>query len=173
MGKHADCPLPLLEATQSINARRPQQLVDKLVQALGTLANKRIALLGLSFKAHTDDIREAPSLVISRLCIASGAEVHAYDAYVRDYPVAGVVQHDSVMAAVEGADALIVLTEAEQQLNLDWPSVAPIMRNRLVIDGRNGLDWKQMRQAASELGITYVSIGRPPIYANARMEAMR
>ncbi|WP_165452382.1 UDP-glucose dehydrogenase family protein [Paenibacillus thalictri] len=171
MGHKWNCSLPLLESTVSINAQRPQHLVDKLLHALGTLKAKRIALLGLTFKPMTDDLREATSLAVSRLCLQHGADLHAYDPFVRDYPIAEVVLHRDMYEAIDSADAIVILTEWEQLHDLDWQLVSQKLRTRVVIDGRNMFDWDDMQHVADTCHITYISMGRPVIYASTAMKS--
>lgn len=173
MGQRHDCPLPLLDSTESINRRRPQLLLDKLRNALGSLKGKRIALLGLTFKPMTDDLREAPSLRISKMCLEQGAAVHAYDPFAGDYPVPEVVVHRDMYDAIDSSDALVILTEWEQLHYLDWRIVSKKLRSRLVIDGRNIFSWEEMQHIAKTYGITYLSVGRPPIHAAARRSSDR
>lgn len=163
LGKSAGCELPLLEATERINAGRPQTVADKLKSVLGTLQGARIALLGLAFKPMSDDIREAPSLSLSRLCLAEGAEVHTYDPLIRSFPVRDVVLHGDSYSAAEGCDAVVLLTEWEQFRTLDWSKISRIVRTPLIVDGRNMMPWNDMQKAADECGLIYLSVGRPDI----------
>ncbi len=149
----------LLTAVIEVNELQKRRVVSKLQKHLGALAGKRIALLGLAFKANTDDMREASSLVLAARLQADGAQVSAYD------PVAepeaqkllfGVDFADSALAAVDGADACILVTEWPEFAALDWREVAERMSGRLVIDGRNFVDPATVRDA----GFTYEGIGR-------------
>jgi UDPglucose 6-dehydrogenase len=149
----------LLTAVIEVNELQKRRVVSKLQKHLGALAGKRIALLGLAFKANTDDMREASSLVLAARLQADGAHVSAYD------PVAepeaqkllfGVDFADSALAAVDGADACILVTEWPEFAALDWREVAERMSGRLVIDGRNFVDPATVRDA----GFTYEGIGR-------------
>jgi UDPglucose 6-dehydrogenase len=132
-------------------------VIGKLQQHLGTLRGKTVTLLGLAFKPNTDDVREAPSLVLAGRLVAEGAEVRAWD------PVAngnGVLPHTTICAdpleALDGADAAVLVTEWSQLAELDWAEAASRMSNPLLIDGRNMLDPVAMREA----GFTYEGIGR-------------
>ncbi|TDF98026.1 UDP-glucose dehydrogenase family protein [Paenibacillus piri] len=167
MGQKWDCPMPLLDSTVSINRLRPRRLVNKLTDELGMLKGKRIALLGLAFKPMTDDLREAPSLQISRICLEQGAAVHAYDPHVSDYPVPEVVLHRSLYDAIDSSDAVVIVTELEQLRCLDWQIVSKKLRTRLIIDGRNMFAWEEMLHIADTFDMTYISVGRPPIPASA------
>jgi UDPglucose 6-dehydrogenase len=125
---------------------------------LGPLRGKRIALLGLAFKPGTDDMREAPSLVLAGRLLSEGAEVIAWD------PVAdgaahlhGVAIAASAYEALDGADAAVVVTEWPEVRELDWAEAAERMRGNVVVDGRNVLDPEKLRT----LGFVYEGIGRP------------
>ncbi len=151
---------PLLEATVAVNERQRKQVISKLQRELHTLKGKRIALLGLSFKPNTDDLREAPSLEIARTLNALGAKVVGYD------PVAGKkaakLVADMKVAfdpyeALEGAHAAVVVTEWEEIRTLDLGRAASLMAEpRVLVDGRNALDPGAVRAA----GIRYRGFGR-------------
>jgi UDPglucose 6-dehydrogenase len=148
----------LLNAVIEVNELQKRRVVGKLERRLGPLRGKRIALLGLAFKPGTDDMREAPSLVLAGRLLAEGAEVRAWD------PVADGRSHvhgadiaATAMEALDGADAAVVVTEWPEIRELDWAEAAARMRTRLVIDGRNVLDPAALRA----LGFQYEGIGRP------------
>jgi UDPglucose 6-dehydrogenase len=148
----------LLNAVIEVNELQKRRVIGKLERRLGPLRDKRIALLGLAFKPGTDDMREAPSLVLAGRLLSEGAEVRAWD------PVAdgaihlhGVEIADSALAALDGADAAVVVTEWPELRELDWAEAGTRMRNRLVVDGRNLLDAVRLRA----LGFEYEGIGRP------------
>jgi UDPglucose 6-dehydrogenase len=147
----------LLNAVIEVNELQKRRVIGKLERRLGSLRGKRIALLGLAFKPGTDDMREAPSLVLAGRLRAEGAEVRAWD------PVAdgaaqldGVEIADSALEAVEGADAAVIVTEWPELRELDWAEAGSRMRNRLLIDGRNMLDPETLRAH----GFEYEGIGR-------------
>jgi UDPglucose 6-dehydrogenase len=142
-----------------VNELQKRRVIGKLHKHLVSLVGKRVALLGLAFKANTDDMREASSLVLAARLQADGAQVQAYD------PVAevearklmiGVEFADSALGAVDGADACIIVTEWPEFAELDWGEVAGRMRGRVVIDGRNMIE----REAVREAGFAYEGIGR-------------
>jgi UDPglucose 6-dehydrogenase len=148
----------LLNAVIEVNELQKRRVVGKLERRLGPLRGKRIALLGLAFKPGTDDMREAPSLVLAGRLLAEGADVRAWD------PIAdgrahlhGAVIADSAFEALDGADAAVVVTEWPELRELDWAEAGARMRNRLVVDGRNLLDSAKLRA----LGFAYEGIGRP------------
>jgi UDPglucose 6-dehydrogenase len=149
----------LLNSVIEVNELQKRRVVGKLRKHLGSLIGKRIALLGLSFKPDTDDMREASSLVLAARLQGEGAEVRGYD------PVAerrakdllpSVELRDSAADALEGADAAVLVTEWPQFAELDWAQMAARMARPLLIDGRNFLDPEAMRAA----GFTYEGIGR-------------
>ena len=133
--------------------------VNELQKHLGTLVGKTIALLGLAFKAHTDDMREASSLVLAARLQADGARVRAYDPVAEDEArkmMTGVEFADSALVAVAGADAIVIVTEWPEFAELDWDEVAEHTTGRIVIDGRNFIDGDAVRAA----GFAYEGIGR-------------
>jgi UDPglucose 6-dehydrogenase len=149
----------LLTAVIAVNDLQKRRVIGKLQRHLGSLAGKRIALLGLAFKPNTDDMREASSLVLSARLNADGASVSAYDPVAEEQArklVAGIDFAGSPLAALEDADAAVLVTEWQQLLELDWSQVAERMRGNLVIDGRNALDAQAVRAA----GLVYEGIGR-------------
>jgi UDPglucose 6-dehydrogenase len=118
-----------------------------------------VALLGLAFKPDTDDMREASSLVLSARLQADGAEISAYDPVAEEQAralVSGVEFADGALEAVRGADAVVLVTEWREFLELDWSLVADEMSGNLVVDGRNALDPEAVRGA----GLVYEGIGR-------------
>jgi UDPglucose 6-dehydrogenase len=150
----------LLSSVIEVNELQKRRVMSKLNKHLDSLVGKRVALLGLAFKPDTDDMREASSLVLAARLEGEGATVVAYD------PVAearatellpSVEMADSAIAALDGADAAVLVTEWTEFAELDWADVAKRMANPLLVDGRNFLDPEAVRAA----GITYESIGRP------------
>jgi UDPglucose 6-dehydrogenase len=149
----------LLTAVVEVNELQKRRTIGKLQKHLGSLVGKEIALLGVAFKPHTDDIREATSVVLSGRLAGEGANVRVYDpvaAAKADSMLAGAHISDSVLEAVDGADAAVLVTEWPEFAELDWAEVKRRMRVPLVVDGRNFLD----REALIEAGFTYEGIGR-------------
>jgi UDPglucose 6-dehydrogenase len=149
----------LLNAVIEVNELQKRRVVGKLQKHLGSLVGKRIALLGLAFKPNTDDMREASSLVLSARLQADGAHVRAYDPVAETEArtlMSGVEFAEGPLDAVEGADAIVLVTEWDEFKALDWDEVAASMAGRVVIDGRNALDSDRIRSA----GLTYEGIGR-------------
>jgi UDPglucose 6-dehydrogenase len=149
----------LLTAVIEVNELQKRRVIAKLQKHLGSLVGKRIALLGLAFKANTDDMREASSLVLSARLQADGAQVRAYDPVAEDEArklMIGVEFADSALEALDGADACIIVTEWPEFASLDWRTASERMAGQLVIDGRNFVD----AQAAEAAGLLYEGIGR-------------
>ena len=147
----------LLNAVIEVNELQKRRVIGKLERLLGSLRGKKVALLGLAFKPGTDDMREAPSLVLAGRLLAEGAHVSAWD------PVAdGAVHLDGVeiagsaFAALEGADAAVLVTEWPELRELDWEEAGRRMRGAVLVDGRNMLDPGELRA----LGFAYEGIGR-------------
>ena len=148
----------LLSAVIEVNELQKRRVIGKLKRHLGSLRGKQVALLGLAFKPDTDDMREAPSIVLASRLLAEGAEVRAWD------PVAdgtklprGVDVVESVADAVRGAHAAVIVTEWAELKGLATAATRAAMANPLIIDGRNLLDPEETRLA----GFAYEGIGRP------------
>lgn len=151
----------LLTSVIEVNELQKRRVVGKLKKYLGALEGRRIALLGLAFKPETDDIREASALVLAARLAGEGAQVTAYDPIAMDAArgrMPGVEMSDSAEAALEDADAAVIVTEWPQFAELDWPAIKSKMRVPLVIDGRNMLDHEALMGA----GYTYEGIGIIP-----------
>jgi len=148
----------LLSAVIEVNELQKRRVIGKLKRHLGSLEGKTVALLGLAFKANTDDMREAPSIVLASRLLAEGAEVRAWDPVAdgRKLPK-GVDVVDSIEDAVRGADAAVIVTEWEQLKSLARPEIRDLMASPLIVDGRNLLDPEETRNA----GFTYDGMGRP------------
>jgi len=148
----------LVSAVIEVNDLQKRRVVAKLEQRLGKLRGKKIALLGLAFKPNTDDMREAPSLVLASRLQTEGADVHAWDPLVDSHPaLEGVVMEKSLLDAVRDADAAVIVTEWPELEGLASEEVREAMRTPLIVDGRNLLDPKTVRAA----GFDYEGIGRP------------
>jgi UDPglucose 6-dehydrogenase len=149
----------LLTSVIEVNELQKRRVIGKLHKHLGGLVGKRVALFGLAFKPNTDDMREASSLVLSARLNADGATVTAYDPVAEEQArkLVSVIDYASTpLEAVAGADAVVLVTEWPEFLELDWKLVAEAMRGSLVIDGRNALDEDAVRAA----GLLYEGIGR-------------
>jgi UDP-N-acetyl-D-mannosaminuronate dehydrogenase len=148
----------LLSAVIEVNELQKRRVIAKLKRHLGSLRGRKVALLGLAFKPDTDDMREAPSIVLASRLLAEGADVRAWD------PVAdgealpkGVDVAGSVLEAVTGADAAVIVTEWKELKDLARDEVREAMAHPLIVDGRNLLDPDGVRAA----GFAYEGIGRP------------
>jgi UDPglucose 6-dehydrogenase len=147
----------LLNAVIEVNELQKRRVIGKLEKHLGKLRGKTIALLGLAFKPNTDDLREAPSLVLASRLLAEGAEVRTWDPVAdASHVLQGVAFCDSVLDAVSGADAAVIVTEWDELKSLASEEVRGAMRRPLILDGRNLLDPEQARAA----GFDYEGIGR-------------
>ena len=155
-----DVPLRVLDAVELANDAQKHLLFKKVERCLGSVQGTRIAVWGLAFKPNTDDMREAPALVLIEELLAAGAEVVAHD------PVAmhearrrignAITYAESNYGALEGADALVVVTDWNEYRHPDFARIKATLRRPVVVDGRNLYDVQKMRA----LGFTYASIGR-------------
>jgi UDPglucose 6-dehydrogenase len=150
----------LLKAAIEVNTQQRRRFVAKVQQALGTqMSESRVAVLGLAFKPGTDDIRQAASIDIIRHLQDLGASVTATDPVAIDRArnaLPTTAMTDDVYACVEGADAVVLVTEWPDYLTMDWERVAGLVRQRIVVDGRNALD----AQHLADLGFSYLGVGR-------------
>ncbi|HEU6444990.1 MAG TPA: UDP-glucose/GDP-mannose dehydrogenase family protein [Gaiellaceae bacterium] len=148
----------LLTAVIEVNELQKRRVVAKLEKHLGKLRGKRIALLGLSFKPNTDDMREAPSVVLASRLLAEGAETRGWDPVANPGELLkGVEIRETIADAVKDADAAVIVTEWEELRSLAVPEIRDAMRNPLIVDGRNILDPEEVRRA----GFAYEGVGRP------------
>jgi UDPglucose 6-dehydrogenase len=150
----------MLKAAERVNKQRIDKYFEKIRKALWVVKGKRVAVLGLAFKANTDDIRFAPALEVMRRLLEEGAEVRASDpeAIARtksQFPQ--VAYFDDPYEALQGVDAALVCTEWQIFRKLDWERAGKDMARRLVIDGRNLYSASKLQQ----LGFEYYSFGRP------------
>jgi UDPglucose 6-dehydrogenase len=145
----------LMNAVIEVNELQKRRVLQKLERHLGKLRGKRIALLGLAFKPNTDDMREAPSLVLASRLLAEGAEVRGWDPVARP-DLQGVTFCDSPLEAVTDADAAVIVTEWAQLLDFPSEETRKAMRHPLIVDGRNLLDPETVRA----LGFAYEGTGR-------------
>ena len=155
-------PTPLFAAVDEVNHRQRERMVDRLAQLLGgSVAGARIALLGVTFKPDTDDLREAPSIDIAKRLIELGATVVAFDPMTSALErftaiVPGVHLASSVDVALEQADAAALVTEWSVFRQYDWQHAATVMRRPILVDGRNALSVAELVDA----GFAYSSFGR-------------
>ncbi|MFD3422712.1 UDP-glucose dehydrogenase family protein [Streptomyces decoyicus] len=166
MASNSGYPFQLLNSVIEVNDLQPRRAIQRLKTELGGLKGRRIALLGMTFKAGTDDLREAPSAVITARLLAESAEVHCWDPMARPADVApwnATVRHSAPGEAMIDADAAIVVTEWPELKTVDWSAAGRSMRRRLLFDGRNVLDPNAMASA----GFTYMSVGRATVLPDA------
>ncbi|HEY5409945.1 MAG TPA: UDP binding domain-containing protein, partial [Caulobacteraceae bacterium] len=155
----AGSPIRLVETTIEVNEARKRAMADKIGRAAGDLNGRTVAILGLTFKPNTDDMRDAPSLEVAPRLIAMGATVQAFDPEGMEEArplLAGVQFRAGPYEAVEGADVLVIMTEWDQFRALDLDRVKALMRRPVVVDLRNIYRPEEMRAR----GFQYASVGR-------------
>jgi UDPglucose 6-dehydrogenase len=150
----------LLSAVIEVNELQKRRVIAKLQRHLGSLRGRTVAVLGLAFKPNTDDLREAPSLVIASRLLAEGADVRAWDPVADAREVLQDVTFcDSVLETVRGADAAVIVTEWPELRELASDDVREAMAHPLIVDGRNLLD----PAAVVAAGFEYEAVGRPSL----------
>lgn len=158
-------PFSLLEEVIHINHRQKNWMIEKLRARFDSLQGRRIAMLGLAFKPHTDDMREAASITIAQQLVEAGANVVAYDPIAMENAKlllpTEVEYAASSQEAIQGADALCIVTEWPAFKNLDLAEVKASLKQPIVFDGRNCYELGEMEQA----GLEYYSVGRPTVNA--------
>jgi len=166
-GKEVFHNFKILEAVEEVNARQKERLFIHLKKVYPNLNGKKIAMLGLSFKPKTDDMRDAPSLVVIKKLLDDKAEVSVFDPVAmnntkiilkKDEGIRGnkVIFAENVFDCVRGADAVMLLTEWDEFRALDLKKIKELMKGNLLIDGRNVYDKEDVKKA----GLEYISIGR-------------
>ena len=161
----------ILKAAERVNKQRIDRFLEKVHQALWVVKGKRVAILGLAFKANTDDVRFSPALEVARRMHAEGADVHATDPEAISRAQAILPQityHHDPYDALRDAEAVLICTEWEEFRELDWERAGKLVARRLVIDGRNLCSPARMR----ELDFEYFSFGRELILSG-RTEVSR
>ncbi|CAJ1316852.1 UDP-glucose 6-dehydrogenase [Paenibacillus nuruki] len=154
----------LLKSVVEVNQAQRWGIVDKLLEALGTLQGKKIAVWGLAFKPDTDDIREAPSLEIVPKLVEFGAKPQVFDPvaaenFRREYDHESITFAESALEAARGCDAVCLLTEWGEFVNIDLKEVEAVMNQAVLVDGRNVYS----AQRVKETGFDYHSMGRPAL----------
>lgn len=163
LGVEQHAPQLIVEAAIETNGRQRQRLVDKIERALDGVSGRQVAVLGLTFKPNTDDLRESPALYVCRQLALRGASIRAYD------PVAGTAAANALAdlggtvslaadayEAARGADATVIMTEWNEFRGLDLERLRSLVATPIIVDARNALDPEQTRA----LGFTYVGTGR-------------
>lgn len=145
-------PLSILEAVVKVNSEQPIYFIRKIKQALGgDLKNKTIAVLGLSFKANTDDTRESPSFILIDRLLEEQATIKTHDPIVK----LGVPhQFSTIEETVSGANALVICTDWDDYKHLNWASIKPLMKQYYIFDGRNMID----KEKVKKLGFHYFGV---------------
>jgi UDPglucose 6-dehydrogenase len=165
-GRAHGAPLTILEATDAANLRQRGLMLERIVGHFeGAVAGKTIGIWGLAFKPRTDDIREAPALPLIEGLLALGAHVRAWDrvavknarAHLGEKTAAKIHWGEDEYSVVDGADALVLMTEWPEFRSPDWDDIKKKMKAHVVFDGRNIYDPQQLR----DRGFTYQGIGRP------------
>ncbi|MHB9025325.1 MAG: UDP-glucose dehydrogenase family protein [Armatimonadota bacterium] len=153
------CAPELLEAVHTVNLSRVPRLVNRLAEALGGLAGKTVAVLGLTFKPNTDDLRESRAIDLCRALLDAGVTVRAHDPVAMGPAAAGLhglICCANPLEAVDGADAVVLATEWNEYAQLDLPALRAAMRGDLLADARNLYQPEQVEGA----GFRYIGIGR-------------
>lgn len=153
----------LVERVIEVNANRQRSMADRVIEACnGDVKGKKIAVLGVAFKPNTDDIREAPSLVIIPALQAAGAKIAAHDPAAMDHAkkvLPNVEWCAEPYATMKDADALVIITEWNEFRALDLDRIATLLKNKCIVDLRNIYKLPEME----ERGFRYMSIGRPEL----------
>jgi UDPglucose 6-dehydrogenase len=159
--REAGTPSRIVESVVEINDSRKRRMAQRVIQQCGgSVEGKTVAILGLTFKPNTDDMREAPSLEIVPVLQAAGATLRAFDPGGMEEAqkrLSGLTWCEDAYDALNGADALVLVTEWNEFRALDLERVARVMRGNVVVDLRNVYEPERMREA----GFDYTSIGRP------------
>ena len=153
--------LPLVKSSIVVNLRQRKLIVAKLRAALKTIPGSTIGILGLSFKPDTDDIRDTPASDVITELLGLGAFIKVYDPramdnYKNQYPNLDLAYASNLVELAAGCDALVLLTEWDEFNGADWEKVGQLMKNNVLVDGRNILDPVKMR----DWGFNYCGIGR-------------
>lgn len=171
--EESGAPSQIVQAVIAVNEARKRRMAEKVISACGeSVSGKRVAILGLTFKPNTDDMREAPSLEIIPALQAAGASVRAYDPEGIEEArklLADVVWCDNAYQTMEGADALVIVTEWNEFRALDLERVRELLASPVLVDLRNIYNASEMQDA----GFDYHSIGRPraqPVVLGQRVE---
>jgi UDPglucose 6-dehydrogenase len=155
--------ISLLSVVDKINQNQKSVLFNKVIKHFGDIKGKHFAVWGLAFKPNTDDMREAPSVIIIKKLLEKGATVSAYDPAAmvtsKFYLKESIVYANSEFGALKNADALLILTEWNEFRNPDYDVIKKELKNPVIFDGRNIFSPDKMK----DLGFVYYSIGRQPV----------
>ncbi|MBF33649.1 MAG: UDP-glucose 6-dehydrogenase [Henriciella sp.] len=156
-----NCPVRIVDTVVEVNAARKRAMADKIIKAMGgDVKGKTVGVLGLAFKQNTDDMRDAPSLDIVPALIEAGATVRAYDPEAMHEArklMSGIDYAENAYDAINGADAMVIITEWDQFRALDFGRVKENLKSNIVVDLRNIYSPEDMKKR----GFDYYSVGRP------------
>ncbi|MFT9596493.1 UDP-glucose dehydrogenase family protein [Mesobacillus sp.] len=165
-----DYDFKILRSVIEVNSRQKQQLFEKARELFGNLQGKRVAVLGLAFKPHTDDIREAPAIELIAQLLEEQADISVYDPAavekVEELFGSRLYYADSVDMAIKGADVVFIMTEWPQITQYELERYPLFMREPVIFDGRNCYDLA----VADNAGLTYISVGRRAVNMNRKLE---
>ena len=158
-GLDNDYHMEVIEAVERVNEKQKSIVYDKIIKAVGDVKGKTVAILGLAFKPETDDMREAPALVVIDKLLKDGATVRVFDPIAIDEckrRIGDIVTYcENMYDAADGADVFALMTEWRQFRMPSWNVIKKVMKGNVVVDGRNIYD----RQELEELGFVYTRIG--------------
>lgn len=146
----------LLKAVQAVNENQTDYILSKVKKLLGDVAGKKIAMLGVTFKPETDDLRDAPSIRIIKKLKEKGARLTAYDPILKGKEIHSVKVQNNVYSAVRGCEAVIISTEWSEFRQIDFYKMKKLMKKPVIFDGRNIYDRKRMKA----MGFIYEGVGR-------------
>lgn len=157
--QEAGISFPLLQAVHEVNNKQKQSLLPKIQTLVGDIKGKTIAVLGLSFKPKTDDIRDAPSVTIIQQLLNAGAKVNAYDPIAMQpmkkyFPT--IEYTESAYDAAKDAECIVIATEWDEFRYLDLSKIKQSMKTPVIVDGRNIYDEEEVKR----MGFKYVGVGR-------------
>ena len=162
IGTDAEYEMTLARATKHVNEQQRVRMVEKIREAVGTLQGKTIALLGLAFKPNTDDIRDSPALFIAEELMKAGCSIRTYDPEALEESMKvlpNMIPCQDAYQAIEGADAVVLVTEWNQFRNLDFDRIRATVKSLTFIDLRNVYEPRRME----EMGFYYDSVGRKTV----------
>ena len=162
IGTNADYEMTLAQATKQVNEQQRVRMVEKIREAVGALEGKIIALLGLAFKPNTDDIRDSPALFIAEELMKAGCSIRTYDPEALEESMKvlpNMIPCQDAYQAIEGANAVVLVTEWNQFRNLDLERIRSTVKSPTFIDLRNVYEPQRME----EMGFYYVSVGRKTV----------
>jgi UDPglucose 6-dehydrogenase len=151
--------MPIVKAAREVNKRQRERVVEKLLGELKLLKGRTVGILGLAFKPHTDDLREAPALDVAKHLLERGARVKVHDPvamkrFKKEYAGMDVVMSCTAEEVARDSDALVLVTEWPEYLDLDWEALASTMRNPILLDTRHVLDRARITRA----GLRYITL---------------